>query len=188
MNNKRIHPFKTIHKEEYALRKQISDDAHDVYKESLEKQNIEIPTKETLLYRTDFAKITYIPKDPTNEEAIRNAVLVLEWKGDISDEHYKVTMNELLELSYLYDTSSFLVDAMELGYVSMFARAWLMLDWIPRMQQRKVEFEKIAILRTDAPMHKVGIDYVVSYIQQILSYDCRFYVSKEKAINWIFRK
>jgi len=97
-------------------------------------------------------------------------------------------MNQLLEFSYLYNISGLLIDAMELGYVSMFARAWLMLDWIPRMQQQKIESAKLAILRTNAPMHKVGIDYVVSYLQQMMPYECRFYVSKENAINWIFRK
>ena len=97
-------------------------------------------------------------------------------------------MNKLLELIYLYDTSDLLIDALELGYVSMFARAWLMLDWMPRIKQREIESAKVAILRNDAPMHKIGIDYVVSYLQQIMPYDCRFYLSKENAINWIFRK
>lgn len=183
-----MHSFKTIHKEEYASKKQIFDDAHTSYKEDLEKQDIEIPHEDTILFDVSFAKISYIPKDETNKEAVKNGILALEWNGDITDEQYKETMNKLLEFGYLYHTSGLLIDAMKLGYVSMFARAWLMLDWIPRMQQREMESAKLAILRTDAPMHKVGIDYVVNYIQQVMPYDCRFYVSKENAINWLFRK
>ncbi|AFM03113.1 hypothetical protein Fleli_0650 [Bernardetia litoralis DSM 6794] len=183
-----IHSFKTIHREEYASKKQIFDDAHTIYKNGLEKQTVQIPTENTVFFEVPFATISYIPKDSTNEEAVRKGILALEWRGDITDEQYKEVMNKLLELSYLYDTSGLLVDAMELGYVSMFARAWLMLDWMPRMQQQEIESAKLAILRTDAPMHKVGIDYVVSYLQQVLPYDCRFYVNKENAINWIFRK
>ena len=183
-----IHSFKTIHKEEYASKRQIFDEAHTLYKKGLEKQNVKIPNQNTVLFEVPFARISYIPKDPTNKEAIKNGILALEWRGDITDEQYKEVMNKLLEFIYLYDTSGLLIDAMELGYVSMFARAWLMLDWMPRMQQRNIESAKLAILRTNAPMHKVGIDYVVSYLQQLMPYECRFYVSKENAINWIFRK
>jgi hypothetical protein len=183
-----IHSFKTIHKEEYASKKQIFDDAHTIYKKDLETQSVIIPKEETVLFEVPFATIIYIPKDKTNKEAIRKGILALEWKGDISDEQYKEVMNKLLELSYLYDITGFLIDAMQMGYVSMFARAWLMLDWMPRMQQREIESAKLAILRTNSPMHKVGIDYVVNYIQQVMPYECRFYVSKENAINWIFRK
>ncbi len=183
-----IHSFKTIHKEEYASKKQIFDDAHTQYKKSLENKSIEIPNEDTLLFEVPFAKISYIPKDKMNKEAIKNGILVLEWNGDITDEQYKEVMNKLLECSYLYHTTGLLIDAMKLGHVSMFARAWLMLDWIPRMQQQKIESAKLAILRTNSPMHKVGIDYVVSYLQQAMPYECRFYVSKENAINWIFRK
>ena len=182
------HSFKTIHKEEYASKKQIFDDAHTSYKKDLENQSVEIPKQETLLFETSFVKISYIPKDKTNKEANKNGILALEWNGDVSDEQYKETMNKMLELGYLYRTSGLLIDAMKLGYVSMFARAWLMLDWIPRMQQVQLEDAKIAILRTDSPMNKVGIDYVVSYLKQVMPYECRFYVSKENAINWIFRK
>lgn len=183
-----IHSFKTIHKEEYASKKQIFDDAHSIYKKNLENQTVKAPKETTVLFEVPFARISYIPKDPTNKEAVKKAILVLEWRGDISDEQYKEVMNKLLELSYLYETSGLLIDAMELGYVSMFARAWLMLDWLPRMQQREIKSAKLAILRTDSPMHKVGIDYVVSYLQQMMPYECRFYVSKENAINWLFRK
>lgn len=183
-----IHSFKTIHKEEYASKKQIFDDAHSAYKKDLDKKTVEIPFQNTVLFEVPFARISYIPKDKADKEAIRDGILALEWRGDISDEQYKEVMNQLLEFSYLYNTSGLLIDAMELGYVSMFARAWLMLDWIPRMQQQKIESAKLAILRTNAPMHKVGIDYVVSYLQQMLPYECRFYVSKENAISWIFRK
>ncbi|WP_338767441.1 STAS/SEC14 domain-containing protein [Bernardetia sp. ABR2-2B] len=183
-----IHSFKTIHKEEYASKKQIFDDAHSAYKKRLDKKNIEIPLHNTVLFEVPFARISYIPKDKTNKEAIKDGILALEWRGDITDEQYKEVMNKLLEFIYLYDVKDLLVDAMELGYVSMFARAWLMLDWIPRMQKQEIEFAKLAILRTDAPMHKVGIDYVVSYLQQTMPYECRFYVSKENAINWVFRK
>lgn len=183
-----IHSFKTIHKEEYASKKQIFDDAHTSYKKDLEKKSVTIPKEETILFEASFAKISYIPKDKTNKEAIRKGILALEWNGDISDEQYKEVMNKLLELTYLYNTTGFLVDAMQMGYVSMFARAWLMLDWIPRMKQREIESAKLAIMRNDTPMHKVGIDYVVSYLQQTLPYECRFYVSKENAINWVFRK
>ncbi len=182
------HSFKSIHKEDYTSKKQIFDNVHNTYKENLEKQIIEIPKTETILFEVSFSKITYIPKDETNKEAIKKGILVLEWKGNITDEQYKETTNKLLELSYLYDTTNFLVDAMQLGHVSMFARAWLMLDWIPRMQQREMKSAKLAILRTDSTMHKVGIDYVVSYFQQMLPYECRFYVSKENAINWVFRR
>ncbi|WP_375559875.1 STAS/SEC14 domain-containing protein [Bernardetia sp. OM2101] len=183
-----IHSFKTIHKEEYASKKQVFDDAHAAYRKNLETKNVQIPLENTVLFEVPFARINYIPKDKTNKEAIRVGILSLEWRGDITDEQYKEVMNKLLEFSYLYETSGLLIDAMELGYVSMFARAWLMLDWMPRMQQREVESAKLAILRTNAPMHKVGIDYVVSYLQQMMPYECRFYVSKENAINWIFRK
>lgn len=183
-----IHSFKTIHKEEYASKKQIFDDAHSIYKKDLEQQSIKVPTQDTVLFEASFARISYISKDKTNKEAVKNGVLVLDWRGDITDEQYKEVMNKLLEFTYLYHTSDLLIDAMELGYVSMFAHAWLILDWIPRMQQQDIQAAKLAILRTDAPMHKVGIDYVVSYLQQMLPYECRFYVSKENATNWLFRR
>ncbi len=183
-----VHSFKSIHREEYASKKQVFDDAHTAYKEDLDKGNIKIPTENTVLFETSFAKINYIPKDENDKEAIVEGILALSWNGNITDEEYKEVMNKLLEFVYLYSTSRLLINAMELGYVSMFARAWLTLDWIPRMQKQEIEPSKIAILRTDAPMHKVGIDYVVSYLQQTLPYDCRFYVSEQNAINWVFRK
>ncbi|WP_338815707.1 hypothetical protein V9L05_22035 (plasmid) [Bernardetia sp. Wsw4-3y2] len=183
-----MHSFKTIHKEEYASKKQIFDDAHTAYKKRLDTKSVEVPIYNTVLFEVPFARISYIPKDKTNKEAIKDGILALKWRGDITDEQYKEVMNKLLEFSYLYGITGLLIDAMELGYVSMFARAWLMLDWIPRMQKQEIESAKLAILRTNAPMHKVGIDYVVSYLQQMLPYECRFYMSKENAINWIFRK
>ena len=183
-----IHSFKTIHREEYASKKQVFDDAHTAYKKDLEKKKVKVPVEKTVLFEVPFARISYIPKDETDKEAIRDGVLSLEWRGDITDEQYKEVMNKVLELTYLYNTTALLIDAMELGYVSMFARAWLMLDWIPRMQQYNVEHAKLAILRTDAPMHKVGIDYVVSYLQQMMPYECRFYMNKENSISWLFRR
>ncbi len=183
-----IHSFKTIHREEYASKKQMFDEAHSAYKKKLEKREVKMPVEKTVLFEVPHARISYIPKASSNKEAVRDGVLALEWRGDITDEQYKEAMNKVLEFTYLYNTTGLLLDAMELGYVSMFARAWLMLDWIPRMQQHQVEHAKLAILRTDAPMHKVGIDYVISYVQQMMPYECRFYMNKDNAINWLFRR
>ena len=45
-----IHSFKTIHKEEYASKKQIFDDAHSAYKKDLDKKTVEIPFQNTVLF------------------------------------------------------------------------------------------------------------------------------------------
>ena len=147
----------------------------------LEEAMVDNTSNAKLLYESAYAKITMTASTKGNE----HSYLSLIWNGDVSDEQYKFILNMLLELSQTHNTSRLLINALELGQISMFARAWLMLDWIPRAQKADFTSPKLVILRNESPLHKIGLDYVVSYLQQLLSYECRFYVTLDKAQDWL---
>lgn len=113
-------------------------------------------------------------------------LLFIHWTGgDIPDEEYRVFWDIALKACVDKHYSRLLIDQREIGYVSMSARAWLLLKWLPRARRAVGTDFRTAILRSKHIMHGTGMNYLVNGIKKVTSFQFEFVNSLEEGVEWL---
>jgi len=111
----------------------------------------------------------------------------IKWKGNITDQQYKAFWNELLDYGVANGIQKILIDQRNIGHVSMQARAWLLIKWLPRVKKSYNNFTA-AILSSGSLLHKSGMQYLVDSIKNATNFDLRFFQQQEDAVLWLKTK
>ncbi|WP_027001834.1 STAS/SEC14 domain-containing protein [Hugenholtzia roseola] len=111
----------------------------------------------------------------------------LLFKGSVSDDDYKAVFNMGLEKSIELNCHRLLLDHRKAGYVSMSARAWLVVKWIPETKRRIPEqtHRKTAILSSSHILHKTGMNYILEAVSKNTSQQTRYFSDEEAALAWL---
>jgi hypothetical protein len=111
----------------------------------------------------------------------------LLFESSVSDEDYKAVFHMGLEKSIELNCHRLLVDHRRAGYVSMAARAWLVVRWIPETQKRIPEqtHRKTAVLSSSHILHKTGMNYVLEAVSKNINQQTRYFSDEEAALAWL---
>ncbi|UZR94118.1 hypothetical protein [Chondrinema litorale] len=115
---------------------------------------------------------------------IANEVFFLQFEGNISDTDYKDVWEVLLQNGKACDLKKLIIDQRKIGKVSMTARAWYLMNWIPRAKKGVNNNCNVAIISSSYVANKVGINYLVNGVKKFTSFNVKFVLSKAEGEDW----
>jgi hypothetical protein len=112
--------------------------------------------------------------------------LKLTLLGDITDEDYKYIWEFSLEQSKKTKCGNVLFDQQNVGFIKMRSRAWFILKWLPKFNQKLTGVEKkLAILPSKHIAHQTGLNYILAGLKKIIGHSFETFESEEEAILWL---
>lgn len=112
-------------------------------------------------------------------------IVYLQFEGNISDSEYKEVWESLLVYGRECDLKKLIIDQRMIGKVSMTARAWYLMNWIPRAKKGVNNNCNIAIISSSYVANKVGLNYLVNGVKKLTSFNVKFVISKAEGEDWL---
>lgn len=107
------------------------------------------------------------------------------WEGDLNNDEYKAFWtayyNEYLKLPKPY----LLVDQRKVGKVDMTARAWFVMNFLPKYKNKVRPDLIVAVMQPQNVMNKTAIQYLVSATNRLTSYQIRLFTEQDEAHRWL---
>lgn len=111
-------------------------------------------------------------------------VLFLSFKGNIEKEDYKKLWDTLLEEIMARKSRKVIIDQTQIGKVSMDARAWLVIKWMPKLQRTIDSEAKVAVITARSITNKLGAQYLMGAVKKMSLLNIRVVNSLEEAESW----
>ncbi|MCC5943560.1 MAG: hypothetical protein JJT94_01390 [Bernardetiaceae bacterium] len=111
--------------------------------------------------------------------------LKLTWKADIDNESYKDLWNFVLNQFIVRQINRLLIDQRELGNISMAARAWFMVKFVPTIRKQVTGTIVLAMIQTKHVGRKAAFAYLINGAKNKLNLKLEKFNDPEEAKNWI---
>ena len=114
-------------------------------------------------------------------------LLFLSFQGNIEKENYKKLWDGLFEEIVARKCRKVIIDQTQIGKVSMEARAWLVIKWIPKLQREIDSEAKVAVITARSITNKLGAQYLMGAVKKMSLLNIKAVNSLGEAQDWLYR-